>query len=114
MAMITIRNLDEDTKRNLQVMAAMHGRSMEAEARDILRYHLRDIPRLMPESYPPPAPDRASHLTTDHGSVSEDDLPHAARAPRGMDPREAILLVNRELEKLGAQELMLPEDLPLG
>ena len=114
MAMITIRNLDEDTKRNLQVLAAMHGRSMEAEAREILGYHLRDAPKLMPESYPPPAPDRELHLATEHRSDSEQDLPHPARAPRGMDPREAILLVNRELEKLGAQELMLPEDFPLG
>lgn len=37
MASITIRNLDEDLKRRLRVRAAEHGRSMEEEARAILR-----------------------------------------------------------------------------
>jgi plasmid stability protein len=37
MASITIRNLDEALKRNLRIRAAEHGRSMEEEARDILR-----------------------------------------------------------------------------
>ena len=37
MASITIRNLDDDLKRRLRVRAAEHGRSMEAEVRDILR-----------------------------------------------------------------------------
>lgn len=35
-AALSIRNLDETVKRRLQVRAAMHGRSMEAEARAIL------------------------------------------------------------------------------
>jgi antitoxin FitA len=37
MASITIRNLDENLKSQLRVRAAQHGRSMEEEARDILR-----------------------------------------------------------------------------
>ena len=37
MASITIRNLDDDVKHRLRVWAAEHGRSMEEEARDILR-----------------------------------------------------------------------------
>lgn len=37
MASITIRNLDDDIKRRLRVRAAGHGRSMEEEARAILR-----------------------------------------------------------------------------
>jgi plasmid stability protein len=37
MASITIRNLDEGLKRRLRVRAAEHGRSMEEEAREILR-----------------------------------------------------------------------------
>lgn len=37
MASITIRNLDENLKARLRVRAAHHGRSMEDEARDILR-----------------------------------------------------------------------------
>jgi plasmid stability protein len=36
MPTITIRNLDETVKRKLQVRAALNGRSMEAEAREIL------------------------------------------------------------------------------
>ncbi len=36
MATITIRNLDENLKRKLQVRAALNGRSMEAEARATL------------------------------------------------------------------------------
>ena len=37
MASITVRNLDDDVKRRLRVRAAENGRSMEEEARDILR-----------------------------------------------------------------------------
>lgn len=37
MASITIRNLEDDLKRRLRVRAAEHGRSMEEEAREILR-----------------------------------------------------------------------------
>ena len=37
MPSITIRNLDNDIKQRLRVRAAEHGRSMEEEARDILR-----------------------------------------------------------------------------
>ncbi len=36
MASITIRNLDAKVKSKLRVRAAEHGRSMEAEAREIL------------------------------------------------------------------------------
>ena len=37
MAGITIRNLEADTKRRLKIRAAMNGRSMEQEAREILK-----------------------------------------------------------------------------
>lgn len=37
MATMTIRNLDDDVKARLRVRAAQHGRSMEEEARSILR-----------------------------------------------------------------------------
>jgi len=37
MATLTIRQLDEKTKSRLRVRAAHHGRSMEQEAREILR-----------------------------------------------------------------------------
>jgi antitoxin FitA len=44
MASITIRNLEEATKRKLKIRAAMHGRSMEQEAREILNSALREKP----------------------------------------------------------------------
>ncbi|MGA3195307.1 MAG: plasmid stabilization protein [Terriglobales bacterium] len=37
MASITIRRLEETTKRKLRIRAARHGRSMEQEAREILK-----------------------------------------------------------------------------
>ena len=41
MASITIRRLDESLKARLRVKAAHHGRSMEEEAREILRNSLQ-------------------------------------------------------------------------
>lgn len=37
MAQILVRNVEDDVKARLQRRAARHGRSMEAEVRDILR-----------------------------------------------------------------------------
>ncbi len=42
MASITIRQLDDKTKSRLRVRAAHHGRSMEEEAREILRSSLTE------------------------------------------------------------------------
>ncbi|MGH9343717.1 MAG: FitA-like ribbon-helix-helix domain-containing protein [Terriglobia bacterium] len=44
MASITIRRLDESLKTKLRVRAAGHGRSMEEEAREILRTGLSAKP----------------------------------------------------------------------
>ena len=44
MASITIRNLDDSLKSRLRIQAAVHGRSMEDEARDILRSALNREP----------------------------------------------------------------------
>lgn len=46
MATITIRQLDEKVKTRLRVRAAHHGRSMEEEAREILRSALGTAPRV--------------------------------------------------------------------
>ena len=43
MATLTIRQLDEKTKTRLRVRAAHHGRSMEEEAREILRSALSSV-----------------------------------------------------------------------
>jgi plasmid stability protein len=45
MASITIRNLEESLKGKLRIAAAHHGRSMEEEARHILRASLAGSPR---------------------------------------------------------------------
>ena len=45
MASITIRNLDDSLKSRLRIQAAVHGRSMEDEARDILRSSLNQEPQ---------------------------------------------------------------------
>jgi antitoxin FitA len=45
MASITIRNLEEATKRKLKIRAAIHGRLMEQEAREILKSALRTAPK---------------------------------------------------------------------
>lgn len=47
MASLTIRKLDETTKRKLRTRAARHGHSMEQEAREILKTELNK-----PEEYP--------------------------------------------------------------
>jgi plasmid stability protein len=44
MAAITIRRLDENIKSRLRIRAAHHGRSMEEEAREILRTALSAAP----------------------------------------------------------------------
>ncbi|WP_420443715.1 FitA-like ribbon-helix-helix domain-containing protein [Candidatus Poriferisodalis sp.] len=43
MASITVRNIDEGLKRRLRIRAAEHGRSMEQEARDILKAALDEV-----------------------------------------------------------------------
>jgi antitoxin FitA len=45
MANITIRNLEDGTKRKLKIRAAMNGRSMEQEAREILKSTLAHTPK---------------------------------------------------------------------
>ena len=44
MATLTIRNLDETVKRRLQLRAALNGRSMEAEAREVLSEFVASCP----------------------------------------------------------------------
>lgn len=47
MAMLTVRNLSDDVHRALRVMAAQHGRSTEAEVRDILEKATKPVGRVM-------------------------------------------------------------------
>lgn len=45
MASITIRKLDDDVKKCLRRQAAEHGRSLEAEVREILRASVTEQPQ---------------------------------------------------------------------
>lgn len=45
MASITVRNLEEATKRKLKIRAARNGRSMEQEVREILKGALQQQPK---------------------------------------------------------------------
>jgi plasmid stability protein len=46
LAQLLVRNLDDDVKARLRVMAAEHGRSIEEGVRAILREAVEDRPRL--------------------------------------------------------------------
>lgn len=73
MATMTIRNIDDALKSRLRVRAATHGRSMEEEARDILRAALSAEPA-RPGDLGQAIRDRFAAL----GGV---DLPELAREP---------------------------------
>ena len=78
MASITIRNLDDDIKQRLRVRAAEHGRSMEEEARDILR-------RVMRESASPR--DLAASIRARVAAGARADLELPAREPMREPPQ---------------------------
>ncbi|WP_428376323.1 FitA-like ribbon-helix-helix domain-containing protein [Lichenicoccus sp.] len=78
MASITIRNIEDALKSRLRVQAAFHGRSMEDEARDILRSALNREPA-RPGSLVASIRARFSHL----GGV---ELPAMTREPMREPP----------------------------
>ena len=73
MAVMTIRNIDDTIKYRLRVRAAMHGRSMEDEARDILRSALST-------ELPPPR-NLAQAIHRRFAKLGGVDLPLAPREP---------------------------------
>jgi antitoxin FitA len=77
-ASITIRNLDEPLKGRLRVRAAMHGRSMEDEVRDILRTALSQEPA-------PPA-NLAKAIRRRFASLGGVELPEMVREPTREPP----------------------------
>ncbi len=77
MASITIRNLDDPLKSRLRVRAAQHGRSMEEEARVILRSAL--------DKGTPEASHVAESIRRRFAALGGLDLPVVARAP-GREP----------------------------
>ncbi len=54
---LTIRNLPEPIKQKLRMQAASHGRSMEAEAREILSLAVMEQPSACPRTTPPRCPE---------------------------------------------------------
>jgi plasmid stability protein len=78
MASITIRNLDDSLKARLRIRAAVHGRSMEEEARDILRSSL---------AREPTSPtDLAAAIRARFAPLGGVDLPLAPREPMREPP----------------------------
>lgn len=77
MATLTVRNLDDDTKARLRLRAAQNGRSMEAEARAILRSTL----------HADPAAHLGSRIAERFAGLAGDDLelPPRDDAPRAAD-----------------------------
>jgi plasmid stability protein len=75
---ITIRNLDDALKARLRVQAAVHGRSMEDEARDILRVALNTEPG-------PPA-NLAAAIRARLAPLGGVDLPEVPREPMREPP----------------------------
>ncbi len=78
MASITIRNLEEPLKARLRIQAATHGRSMEDEARDILRSALNREPAQ-------PA-NLASAIRARFAPLGGVELPVSAREPMREPP----------------------------
>jgi plasmid stability protein len=78
MATLTIRDLDESLKRSLRVRAASRNRSMEEEARQILRAALLESPV--------PAKDLASRIRARFVGLGDVQLSVPAREPARVPP----------------------------
>lgn len=78
MASLTIRNLDDALKSRLRIQAAHHGRSMEDEAREILRVALAN-------SHPNPK-NLAVAIRELFAEVDDFELPEIPREPLGEPP----------------------------
>lgn len=77
MASLLIRNLDEETKARLRQQAARHGRSMEQEAREILRKAVQ----------PPGEPGFAKRINQRFAKLNVERLPIPPRS-RARTPPE--------------------------
>ena len=73
MAAMTIRNIDDAIKDRLRIRAALHGKSMEEEARDILRSVLSTEP-VRPR-------DLGQAIHTRFAALGGVDLPEVRREP---------------------------------
>jgi plasmid stability protein len=78
MASITIRRLDDSAKARLRVRAAQHGRSMEEEAREILKGALAKAESRQPNL--------AKKIRARFAPLGGVDLPEFPRAPTREPP----------------------------
>ena len=83
MATLTVRNLDDDVVRRLRIRAAEHGRSAEAEHREILRLALiGDDERQAERQRVAKRLAEFRQRTADRGSPAAAELLREARAER--------------------------------
>jgi plasmid stability protein len=78
MASITIRNIDDTLKSRLRIQAGNRGRSMEDEARDILRCALN-------QASEPPG-NLATEISARFAPLGEFDMPDIPRDPMREPP----------------------------
>lgn len=76
MASLLIRNLDEETKSHLRLLAAQRGRSMEQEAREILRKAVQ----------PPDKPGFAKRINERFAKLNVQSLPIPPRTQTRIPP----------------------------
>ena len=95
MASIIVRNLDDGLKQRLRIQAAANGRSMEAEARDILRTALNRQPDA-PENL-------ASAIRARFASLDGVELDLPPRSPMRKPPRDALLGVPSTMPTAGSR-----------
>ena len=74
MAQLLVRNLEEDVKTKLQLRAKKHGRSTEAEVREILRDAVKSDPQLGLGS-------RIAAIFADGGLKEHEDIPEQRGYP---------------------------------
>ena len=82
MTSMTIRNLGDSFKQNLRVLAALHGRSMEDEARTILR---DAVQQNMPDSEA-----MLKRIRSRFAALGDVDLPQAPRQAMREPPAIAL------------------------
>jgi plasmid stability protein len=85
MATLTVRNLDEDLVKRLRIRAAEHGRSAEAEHREILRTNLAGSERQVAREQVAARLAEFRHRTAGRGSPSSADLLEESRRGRTED-----------------------------
>src|SRR5262245_35840930 len=100
MASITIRQLDDDLKRRLRLRAARNGRSMEDEARTILR-HAASIEDGKPEARAP-----ARQPAAPRGRVAADAPARAEESGRAAATKRVLLIIGGGIAAYKALDLI--------